>query len=421
MKIISKFLFLLLLIFTVSGCGSFFGGNEAVGISSIETEELEDGSIKLIINYTDEEMEPVEIVIPKGEEGLKGNGIKNIEPVPGDETTKIVVTYTDTSMPTVEFDIPHGTEIEEILVVDKEGYVIKTDEQGNEFRIDENGNSIEEEGKFFSGTKYLKVIYTEIDSETNEKKSSMFELPKGESGQDGNGIEYIKAGKLLEDGTIEENVLNSDGSIDIQFKYTQVETAQTINIPANKGILDIKGSETLTQYVIEITYTTKDPETGEYEKAKPIKFDKPIFTQWLKGKKTDKLQGNIGDYFYDEDDNQIYMKKPLEDDPLGYWDLIVDFGQGQHGCIVTFDANGGYILSGENNEDKKVTVDYSIQSGNYFYNYENFRGFPNVQHPDGLIFVGWYTDYKLTPTVTKFTDLTIVNTDIILYAIWQEK
>ena len=422
MKMINKLLFLFLLVFTLTGCGSFFGEEEAVGISSIQTEELEDGSIKLVIYYTDEEMKPLEVVIPKGEEGLKGNGIKNIISTPGDDKTKIVVTYTDTSMPAIEFEIPHGSEIEEILVVDKDGNIIKTDESGNDYRVDENGNSIEEEGKFFTGTKYLKVVYTEFESpESDVKKSSIFELPKGQAGEDGNGIEYIVAGKLQDDGTILENVLNDDGSIDIQFKYTQVDTPQTINIPANKGILNIKGRETSTEYVIDITYTTIDPETGEYEMAEPIKFKKPTFTQWFKGTKTNVLEGNIGDYFYDEDDNQIYQKKPLVDDPLGYWDLIVDFGQGKKNCTVTFLANGGYFLSGENNENITDFVEIGIESGNYFYQNKQF---PNPVHPDGLIFVGWYAteDNKtITPTSTKFTNLTIVNGDITLIAMWQEK
>ena len=120
MKIISKFLFLFLLIFTLAGCGSFFASEEAVGIASVITEDLEDGSIKLIINYTDEELEPLEVILPRGEEGAKGNGIKEIKTESGDEVTKVIVTYTDTSMPALEFDVPHGSEIEAILVVDKD-------------------------------------------------------------------------------------------------------------------------------------------------------------------------------------------------------------------------------------------------------------------------------------------------------------
>ena len=116
------------------------------------------------------------------------------------------------------------------------------------------------------------------------------------------------------------------------------------------------------------------------------------------------------------------MKKESENDPLGFWDLIVDFGKEQESCRVTFIANGGYFESGENNENKSDRVTYTIAPGNYFYPTIEF---PKVDHPDNLTFVGWYAikdenNYTITPTSTKFTDLTIVNTDIILIAIWQE-
>lgn len=418
MKIISKFIFLLLLVFSLAGCGSFFGGDEAVGIASIETEELDDGSIKLVINYTNEDMPPVEVIIPKGEEGARGNGIKDIYTEDGDESTKVIVEFTDTSKGAEEFLVPHGAEIDKILVVDKEGNEIKTDENGNDYRVDEKGNSIEEEGQYYSGLKYLKILYTEFDSETEEQKYSIFELPQGKTGNEGNGIESIVAGKLDENGEIVEGLLNDDGSITIKFKYTQIDEPQMISIPPSKAILDVQTIDKGSSYQIDIIYTTKDSQ-GNYEKAEPIIFKKPC--QWLSGTKAIKEIGNVGDYFYDEDDNQIYFKKPLANDPLGYWDMIVDFGQGTHNCVITFNANGGFILSGENNDIREDSVEYHIESGNYFY---GSKTFPNVQHPDGLIFVGWYTTtdgVTVTPTSTKFTDLTIVNTDITLIAVWESK
>lgn len=422
MKIISKFLFLLLLIFTVSGCGSFFGSDEALGIASIETEDLDDGSIKLTINYTDEELDPVVITIPKGDEGARGNGIKDIKADPGDEVTTIVVTYTDTSMPSLEFPIPHGTEIEQLLIVDKDGYEIKTDEEGNDYRVDEEGNSIEEEGQFFEGTRYLKVIYTETESpESDVKKSSIFELPEGRQGQEGNGIESIIAGKLLEDGTIEENKLNDDGSVTLRVKYTLNETPQDIVIPPAKGILTINKIDTATSYGLEIVYTTLK-EDGTNESAR-YEFAKPTVTQWLSGTKHDKYIGNIGDYFYDEDDNQIYIKKPLENDPVGYWHLIADFGKDTVPCVITFNANGGYIWEAIDSGNPKTETRISVESGTYLYRVvdgEKQNNIPQVYHPDGYKFLGWYTDSVLTPTSAQFTELTIVNTNITLYAIWQE-
>lgn len=428
MKIISKFLFLFLLIFTLAGCGSFFGSEEAVGIASVITEDLEDGSIKLIINYTDEELEPLEVILPRGEEGAKGNGIKEIKTESGDEVTKVIVTYTDTSMPALEFDVPHGSEIDAILVVDKDDFEIKTDENGNEYRVDAEGKNIEEEGKFFEGTKYLKVIYTETESPESEvKKSSKFKLPQGQKGLDGNGIEYVKAGKLLEDGTIEEGSLNEDGSIDIQFKYTQVEETQTIKVPANKGIKNIEGVNNGNQYQLNITYTTIDPETGDYEKAEPIIFFKPIITQWLYGNEDGsqsdggpgKYLGNVGDYYYDMFYNTIWFKVATDNNPDGEWKKIATLGTENQTCNVVFNANGGMFVLGENADQMKTVITYTVSMNSYFYG--STLTIPTPIHPDGLVFEGWYTSQSVGPTTGKFTDLTVVNTDITLYAKWQEK
>lgn len=420
MKIISKFLFLFLLIFTLAGCGSFFGSEEAVGIASVITEDLEDGSIKLIINYTDEELEPLEVILPRGEEGAKGNGIKEIKTESGDEVTKVIVTYTDTSMPALEFDVPHGSEIEAILVVDKDDFEIKTDENGNEYRVDAEGKNIEEEGKFFEGTKYLKVIYTETESPESEvKKSSKFELPKGEKGDEGNGIEYVKAGKLLEDGSIEEDLLNEDGSITLKIKYTQSDEPQIINIPPNRGISSIEQVDTIDLYGLKIYYTTFD-ESGLQESVE-YTWNKP--TLWLSGDTppSDIKHGKPGDYYYDTSANKIYFKKTAEGNPFGYWDDIVDFGTNDKPCNIEFNANGGVfkeIIGSDIKESSIKTI--SLQKGEYFYGNENGKKIP-IPTRDGYTFIGWYTSPELLdPTIGKFTDLTIVNGDIALYAIWQE-
>lgn len=419
MKIICKFLFLFLLFFTLTGCSSFFGSDEITGISHIEPVEVEEG-IKLIIHYTDETMEPTEVVIPKGEEGLKGNGIKDIEAVPGDEQTTIVVTYTDTSMAALEFSVPHGAEIEDMIVVDKEGYKIVSDEEGNEYRVDEEGNKVEAEGEYFVGTKYLKVIYTETESPESEVlKSSIFELPSGQDGVDGNGIESIVAGRLSDDGvTIEENKLNDDGSITIQFKYTMQEEPQTITIPSNKGISNILASETSEEYVLTVVYTTKD-ENGEYEKSEPIRFAKPRYPQWLTGRgQPFDFNGIVGDYYYNTEDNSIWYKKSAEGSLTGTWEHIVTIGQPTTTSYVTFNVNGGKFNFGDDyNGEEPTTITYGITTGNYFYG--TGVTFPDVYSPDGAKFLGWYTTEIITPTSTKFTDLTIVNTNITLYAIWQ--
>ena len=421
MKIISKFLFLLLLIFTVSGCGSFFGPEQGLQIEDITTETI-DEKLFLVISYIDVE-EKQYFELKKGEDGLKGNGVQGVIPHPGEEETILEVVYTDTSKPSEYVPIPHGTEIDEIIVVDKDGNKIVTDKDGNEYRVDEEGNLIDGEGVFFTGTKYIKVIYTEpVEPGSDIMKSETFALPEGQKGQDGNGIKEVLTGKMNEDGSIEEGVVNEDGSLSVHFYFTTSDEVKTIQIPANKSIVNVVDDETAGSYSIIITYNTfKEDGTPETD---TFTWTKPHITQWLYGEYDPyRNLGNIGDYYYNTTEKSLWFKKELADDAsgFGYWDLIINFSVNDKPCYITFDAgtNGGKIVEGENGEIEKDSITQSLISGQYFYG--SGKAFPTVYHPEGLKFLGWYTTETITPTSTKFTDLTIVTTDITLYAVWEIK
>ena len=133
--------------------------------------------------------------------------------------------------------------------------------------------------------------------------------------------------------------------------------------------------------------------------------------------------GNIGDYYYNTIEKTLWFKKQLADEPggFGFWELIVNFSVNDKTCYITFDAgtNGGKIVEGENGEIEKDSITQSLSGGQYFYG--SGKAFPTVYHPEGLKFLGWYTTETITPTSTKFTDLTIVTTDITLYAVWETK
>ena len=401
MKKISKFILIVLSLFILTGCGSFFGTEEQTGIANIEKKELEDGSIQLIITYYDEEIDPVIMTFPKGKDGLKGNGINNIEAVPGDENTKLVITYTDTSKLPVEFDIPHGAEIKEIIVVDDKGNIIEDEE--------------------YIGAKFIKVIYTEVDPKNpDQNKSSLFELPKGEKG---NGIETIYAGKLNPDGTIDESKRNEDGSVTLGIKYTDSDELQILNIPSSKSIIKVEANDTGNVYKLKIIYNMVDPITGkDYEE---FSFIKPKITQWLYGESSpNDGMGNIGDYYFDKTFNIIYFKIELDGYPAGHWDEIVNLGSSNQRCEIKFILNleGAYFEELDSNENvirnynDKIT---SLKKGTYFYKNNEGKQIPTPRHNE-YTFVGWYTDVPLQIFTSKFTDLTIVNTDITLYALWQK-
>ena len=93
----------------LTSCGTFFSEEELM-ISSITSKTLDDGSTKLIINYTDETKTPDEFIIPRG---LTGNGIKEIKTSKGEKegTTIVEVIYTDMYMSPVTFEVKDGKDI----------------------------------------------------------------------------------------------------------------------------------------------------------------------------------------------------------------------------------------------------------------------------------------------------------------------
>ena len=76
-KIMSFILMLGLLILT--SCGGFMVTEDEISIESISSTVLEDGTTLVTIKYTDEELAPLELRIPKGVIGETGRGIQDIE------------------------------------------------------------------------------------------------------------------------------------------------------------------------------------------------------------------------------------------------------------------------------------------------------------------------------------------------------
>ena len=84
-----KILILLIMIpmiIAMASCG-FVVEEESIQIESITHEVLEDGQIKVVISYTNEDIEPSIFFIPKGIDGQIGVGIENIEVKEADKVT----------------------------------------------------------------------------------------------------------------------------------------------------------------------------------------------------------------------------------------------------------------------------------------------------------------------------------------------
>ena len=365
-KIIMSLVIVLSLI-SLASCSSFFGGETSIEIASITHETMSDGNIKITITYTDESKLPDEFIIPKGTDGESGVGIKNITTVKNDDEKKttLTITYTDDKIEPTIFEVPDGLGVL--------GIETKYDEEENET--------------------YMIVTYSD------GSKSAPLILPKGDKGQDGNGISSY------------EIVTNEDESTTITFHFTQSEDF-VITIPAPKkgnGIDSITSSEIEDKYILIIRYT--DPVLGTQE----LEFNKPAQpNKWLSGTGPSASDGDDGDYYMDTYHKKIYHKEN------GEWYEVVNFGDTNVIYTVTFNLND----SDESPASFPAGYSsrYRIKRGTYFSDIENNYGGVQIPIPTrpGYIFKGWYRVPNITAINGAFTDLTPIFSDLTLYAIWEQ-
>ena len=161
------------------GCGTGFFQEETVTIESIESSVNEKGDIVVTITYLDDVLEPVSFTIPKG---LEGNGIKSIitSKDPKTNVTSFAITYTE-SEEVVTFEIADGIGIKEVI-------------------CEVNEETLE---------KFLVIEYTD------GSKSTPFLLPegdKGDKGDPGNGILSITSEEQL-DGSVKLTITFTDKNV----------------------------------------------------------------------------------------------------------------------------------------------------------------------------------------------------------------
>lgn len=287
----------------LTGCsgGGFFTEAE-LQIASIESELMYDGRTKITITYSDEDMDPYEFYIPKGEDGAKGaegNGIKEIiyQHDAENRQTGVVIKFTDESLEPVTFSIPDGLSVTGI----QEGVDPTTSESYIVF-------------KYSDGT----------------LSAPMF-LPKGERG---NGI--LKFELVPQD---EENVI-----LIIEFDDGE-KRSFPIRMPQDgNGIKSISGSEEGQYYYIDVEYTNGD--------TAQVKFDRPA--KWYNGsnKPLDDF-GENGDYFFDTEHEKIYCKTG------GIWSEVVDFKIEKYRVIFDLNDEGDAFLP-------TSTAIFKVERGSYF-------------------------------------------------------
>ena len=360
-----KFLIMLILSFCLllTGCGGFFQ-EETVEIASIDSVVLNDGSTQVIITYVDPEMKPTTFIIPKGEAGQTGNGIKNITYEQSDDGGRTVVTieFTDETVEPKVIAIPNGKSILDIVTdVDPETLDTK-----------------------------LTIVYSDGSIE------DPIIVPAGVQGVDGIGIQEVK------------QRINRDFSVTLTLVLTNGEEV-LVEIPApvqgedGIGIKDIVSVPNGDTYTMIITFDDEAETTKELEFARPNKW----FSEMGAPTPDD---GIDGDLWYDLAHQTISIKEN------GSWGEVLNFNITEPDPFsVKFNLN-------DNDGEQKAgmptgaKMSYSIPAGKYFAasNYQ----IPIPVRP-GYEFLGWCTSPHKTPVNGYFTDLTVVQADITLYAIWE--
>lgn len=359
-------LFLLLFVCLVlSGCGSFFE-EETLEIASIETETLKDGSTKITINYTDETLKPVEFIVPAGETGETGNGIKDVIITKSEdgERTFIEITYTDEETESTKVELTNGVSVVGVETIDGE-----------------------------DGKKYLVVKYS------NNTQSDPIELVSG-----ADGTSFVSVNSFQ----------NPDGSQTIYFYFKKGDelTPAVITIPApvkgdaGPGIEKVELVPVGDRYKITVTMNDGNELLDIAPTTHEMFFTRP--TKWLTGSGIpDNSLGINGDFYYDTTNNDIYLKD-------GIWDLKVDLDNNGSSLIkVTFDLN-------DYDSDVKAQMAHTgVTNLTTPTFYEGRKEIPTPTRT-GYNFLGWYTKDELSPNATKLEDLTVLTCDITVYAIWEK-
>lgn len=353
-----------------TSCG-FFDEETGKIISRIEkTAEFEDGSSEITIYYTDPYYPPETFKIPAGKQGYKGNGIIGFSSKDGEgeDEGKTIVTIT------LENTDEDGT-------VTTEDKIVKIPDGKTITSIDTGTNSVTGEEE---------IIFTFNNGDGGTLSIPMPKL---------NGVEKME---LVDD---------ENGGYALKVKYTldaedaEMTTIGTIKAPV--GIDHVEGNEEDGQYVLYVYYT-------DGSVSNPITFDKPSDpnTWWSFDDLTDDTpESKVGDFCFVKNESAIYQK--VLEDGRERWTRITRLATETTDHTVTFYRNDG--------TDQNVVR--TIKHGQYFGTTPG-KLIPIPEKREGYEFVGWYAvdDYQTflerQAVISPFTDLTPVNSNMTLYAIW---
>lgn len=304
-----------------------------------------------------------------------------------DGRTKIIVKYINEDVEDSIFYIPRG---KDGIGISDFVYKINSDKNTTDVTFSFTDSLNDYTVAIPNGRGIANVLYTEAEDGntlvtfifTDGTKSDPVRINKGET-----GTSLINF----------EPVINPDGTLDLKFVYSD-GSEYNAKVPApqkgdtGRGITSIVTETTDTSWQLIVFYSDDTFDVVEFERPSTI----------LSGvNPTDEI-GKDGDFFYDTAKKIFYNKVD------GSWTRIIQFADEAVKYTITFDLNcvdSSAKLNGKQQiaVSKNTTVDSNVIP---------------IPTREGYKFDGWYLVEDAGVNNGKFTDMTIVIKDIVLYAKW---
>ncbi|CDA37831.1 lPXTG-domain-containing protein cell wall anchor protein [Clostridium sp. CAG:568] len=369
---------------------SFFNTDQALQIKSVTHDSDENGNVIVTITYTDEEATPTKFTIPAGISGKEGVGIASVDAVENeDKSTTLTIHYTDSSIDDTIVTIPgpkDGKGISDVVI-----------------------NQVE-------GSNDLNVTITYTDN-----SSDKFTIPGGKDGIDGVGIADIETNIDDSGDTVVTIKLTNDTSKVVTIKKgEQGDSISSIDMVtvdnADNEELEMINNSHKNDWIFKVNYESGAWSYFFIQKTKDGKDG----STWRYGSDIPAGSfGNDGDFYLNISTGGVYTKEN------GAWSEIFSIkgsssNESQKYFVyfnaLTDSSETLYFKDSDGTEKALGTNIYPIKVNGG--SYVDLDEFPVIKK-NGHTFKGWYTS-RDDVNSGQFTDLTIVNHTISLFARWSD-
>lgn len=352
----------------LTSCSSFFGGDEFTITNVEQTTNEETGETTVTITFNDESIAPLTFTIPKVTNGTDGNGIANITHELDGDNVVLTITYTDTTKQPTVVSVP--------VIKGDAGKGIQNVKLGQ----DEKGNTT------------IQFEYTDGTS------SQLITIPKGIDGKDGIGIANIDVQKTSTGINIVTISFTDENIADVTFSIND-------GISIDSVVYDEDNSDD-DKYVLLITFSD-----GTFTS---VELPRPQSSVWHSGGSAPTSElGKVGDFYINMTNGYIYEK--IGDTNWRYLFSIKGTGASEEVEYfnVFFHLRDDEYADGITGGSAQVVT---AEKGKTI----NLNAIPTPQK-DGYEFVGWFaSEDETNVNAGQFTNLTVVTSELHLYARWSE-